>query len=182
MARNARSIRDVVVVVDVAVGARARGNRVRSGQGERRFRVVETCRLPRRSRVAEFASLGKAPGHVVRILRSLVIRQVAGYAGCVGQVVVVLLVAIGALPRGHGVHSRQGEAGGAVIELGIRPRRRVMTLFAGGRETGVRHGTGRTVEIFLVARNASSIRDVVVVVDVAVRARAAGAPCAFPLM
>ena len=47
MARNARSIRDVVVVVDVAVGARARGNRMRSGQGERRFRVVETCRLPR---------------------------------------------------------------------------------------------------------------------------------------
>ena len=88
---------------------------------------------------------------MVRILRSLVIRRVAGYAGRVGQVVVVLLVAIGALPRGHGMHPCQGEAGGAVIELGIRPSRRVMTLFAGGRETGVRHGTGRTAEIFLMA-------------------------------
>jgi len=124
--------------------------------------------------VAEFASLGKTSSHVVRILRSLVIRQVARYAGRVGQVVVVLLVAVGALARGHGVHSRQGEAGGAVIELGIHPSRCVMTLFASGRETGVRHGTGRTVEILLVARNASSVGDVVVVVDVAVRARSRG--------
>jgi len=124
--------------------------------------------------VTEFTSLGKTPRHVVGILRSLVIRRVAGYAGRIGQVVVVLLVAIRAHARGHGMHPRQGEAGSAVIELGIRPRRCVMTLFAGGRETGVRHGTGRTVEIFLVARNASGIGDVVVIVDVAVGARSRG--------
>jgi len=111
---------------------------------------------------------------VVGILRSLVIRQVAGYAGRIRQVVVVLLVAIRARPRGDGMHPRQGEARGAVIELGIHPSRCVMTLFASGRETGVRHGTGRTVEILLVARNASSVGDVVVVVDVAVRARSRG--------
>jgi len=76
---------------------------------------------------------------------------VTGDARRIGQRVIILLMAIRALPRGHSMHSRQGKPGGAVIELGIRPRRCVMTFFAGRRETGVRNGAGRTDEILLVA-------------------------------
>src|SRR5271166_3295727 len=74
VARNARSIRDGVIVDAVAIRARPWRNRVRSRQGESGFRVVETCRLPRGSRMAEFASLRKATCHVVGILRALKIR------------------------------------------------------------------------------------------------------------
>ena len=111
---------------------------------------------------------------MVRILRAGEIALVASDAGSTRQVVAAKLrvVAIGALARGDGMHPRQGEAGGAVIELAIRPGRGVMTLFAGGRKTGVRHGTDGAGEILLVAGNARSIRDVVVVVDVAVDAHA----------
>ena len=65
----------------------------------------------------------------------------------------------------------QRKPGLRVIEFGIRPLDGVMTLFAGGRESGVRDRTLRIVEIVLVARNASRVRDVVVVVDMAVGAR-----------
>ena len=46
MARNAIRVRNVVVVVDVAIRALARWNRVRIIQGEAGFRVIETRRLP----------------------------------------------------------------------------------------------------------------------------------------
>ena len=74
-----------------------------------------------------------------------------GHAGRIRQAVVILLVAVRALPRGHGMHPRQGEPGSAVIEFGIRPSRCVMTLFASRRETGVRQGAGRAREILLMA-------------------------------
>ncbi len=172
MARNAGSVRDAVVIDAVAVGARPWRNRVRSGQGESGFRVVERRRLPRRSAMADLATLREAARHVIWIRRSLEVRQVASHAGRTGQVVAAKfrVVAVAALARGYGVHPRQGEAGCAVIELAIHPSRGVMTLFTGRRETGVGHGTGRTGEILLVARNAGGIRDVVVVVDVAVDA------------
>ena len=59
-----------------------------------------------------------------------------------------------------------------MIELAIRPLHRVMALLAGGREARVRYRTGRAGEIFLMARNASRVCDVEVVVDVAIRAGA----------
>jgi len=46
MARNAIRVRNVVVVVDVAIRALARWNRVRIIQGEAGFRVIETGGLP----------------------------------------------------------------------------------------------------------------------------------------
>jgi len=59
--------------------------------------------------------------HVVGIGRPGIVAQVARYAGGVGDVVVVVLVAIGALARGHGVLPSQRKSGGGVIELGIQP-------------------------------------------------------------
>ena len=57
-----------------------------------------------------------------------------------------------------------------MIEFAIRPLDGVMAEFAGGRETSMGHRTGCIVVVGLVARNASRVRDVVVVVDVAVGA------------
>jgi hypothetical protein len=57
-----------------------------------------------------------------------------------------------------------------VIELAIGPLDRVMALFAGGREPSMRHRTFRVLVVSLVARNTRRVGDVVIVVDVAVRA------------
>jgi hypothetical protein len=65
----------------------------------------------------------------------------------------------------------QRKAGLRVIELAIGPLNGVMALLAGSREAGVRHRRRRFIEIVLVARNARRVRDVVVVVDVAIDAR-----------
>ena len=79
-------------------------------------------------------------------------------------------MAIDASPRRHGVRTSQVKAGLRVIELAIGPLDGVMALLTSSRETRVRHGSRGVVEIVLVARNAGRDRDVVVVVDVAVRA------------
>ena len=78
-------------------------------------------------------------------------------------------MAIGALARRHGVRPSQREPGGRVIELAIRPRHHVVTLLASGRETRVRNRSSRGIEVVLVATDARRTRDVVDVVDVAVR-------------
>lgn len=50
---------------------------VRSGQRERRFRVIEVCWNPSARRVTYFASLRKTCSDVIRISRLVEIRQVA---------------------------------------------------------------------------------------------------------
>ena len=57
-----------------------------------------------------------------------------------------------------------------MIELPVRPGNRVVTGLTIGGEPLMRR-TGRVVEVFLMARNASRAGQVEVVVDVAVRAR-----------
>ena len=79
-------------------------------------------------------------------------------------------MAIGALPRRHGVHAGQRETGRGVIELAIGPLDRVVTLLARRGEADVRHRGVRIVEVGLVATDAGRFRDVVVVVDVAIGA------------
>ena len=108
--RNAGRTGQVVIVIDVAISALPRRHRVCSGQREIHQRVVERRRLPGHRGVALLASLGKVGRDVVRIRSSLEILQVARYAGGAGQVVVIVDVAIHALPGRHGMPSGQGKA------------------------------------------------------------------------
>jgi len=70
---DAGRVRDVVVVVDVAIGTGPRRNRVLSSQRETRLVVVKIRRRPAAGRVADLASLREVLGHVIRILRALVV-------------------------------------------------------------------------------------------------------------
>ena len=77
MARNAGRIRARQVVVPVDMALRALHRRVRPGQREAGRGVVERRRCPVGGGVALVAGLREAGLHVIRIRRSLVIRQVA---------------------------------------------------------------------------------------------------------
>ena len=88
--------------------------------------------------MALLARLREICHHVIRICGALVILQVARHAGGIGQVVVVVHVTVGALPRRDSVQSGQWKAGGRVIESGVGPRRRVVTSGAGRGNTRLR--------------------------------------------
>ncbi len=169
VARNARGIRDVVVIVDVAVSARPGRDRVRARQRKAGLRVIELSIHPLNGVVTLLAG-GRETGVRHRTLRVVVIGLMARNARSVRDVVVVVDVAVGARPRRDRVRARQRKAGLRVIELAVRPLDRVMALLAGSREAGVRHRAFCVVVIGLVARDASGVRDVVVVVDVAIGA------------
>ena len=83
-------------------------------------------------------------------------------------------MAVDALARWHGVRTRQNKSGRRVIELAIGPRHGVVTLLASGREPRMRHRRGRRVVVSLMTTDAGGRSDVVVVVDVTVRALARG--------
>jgi len=169
VAGNARRAGQVVIVVDVAIGASPRRNGMGTGQREAGLRVIELAVRPLNGVMAHLAS-GREAGVVYRILRTLEIGLVARNARRNGDVVIVVDVAIGASPRRNGMGTGQREAGLRVVELAIRPLHGVMTLIARRWETGVRHRSLRVLIIGLVARVASRVGDVVVVVDVAVGA------------
>ena len=108
---------------------------------------------------------------MVGIRGLLEIIQVATHAGGLAQRVVVVDMAICALPRRHCVHARQSEAGVAVVEGRIRPVVGVVALLAGLRETcGDVIGIRRTLEVRQVATHACRGANRVVIVDVAIRA------------
>ena len=75
VAADAGSISDVVVVIDVAVGAGAGRHGVRAGEREAGFRVVKGRGIPGGRAVADVAGLGEALLRVIRIVRVLVILQ-----------------------------------------------------------------------------------------------------------
>ena len=97
--------------------------------------MIKGCRLPGRSVVAGFASLCKAPRHVVRVGRVLKIGRVARHARRTRQTVVVVHVAVSALARRHRVRPRQCEPGRAVVEGRIGPCTSAVALLASLRET-----------------------------------------------
>ena len=121
MARVAQRAVQIVVVVDVAIGTLARRYRVRTGQCKSCAVVIERRIQPRTRVVALIAGLREVRRHVIRVSRALVILQVAGDARRSIQVVVVVDVAISALPWRNSVHAGQGKRGQIVIKRRIRP-------------------------------------------------------------
>ena len=83
-------------------------------------------------------------------------------------------MAICALPRRHGMCTSERKPGCGVIELGVGPQNRVVAGLAGGRKScgGVRYRADRIRIILLVARNAGGVGQVVIVIDMAIRALA----------
>lgn len=71
---------------------------------------------------------------MVRISGALVVLQVAGNACSAAQVVVVVGMAIRALPRRNGVPSAERKSYGVVIEGRIQPVIGSMTVIAGRRK------------------------------------------------
>lgn len=65
--------------------------------------VIEGRRRPRHCGMAGRAILREIGSHVIRIRRALEVRHVAGNAGSARKVVVIVGVAIHALPRRHHV-------------------------------------------------------------------------------
>ena len=63
----------IVIIVDVTIGAGARWNRVQAGQREPGAAVVERCVHPVRGVVTLVASLWEIRRHVIRIGRSLIV-------------------------------------------------------------------------------------------------------------
>ncbi len=97
--------RQVVIVVDVTVAALPWGNSVRSGQREPGAVVVERRIQPRRGAVARTARLREVRRNMARVIRALIILQMARHASRAVQRVVVVDVAVGALARRNRVHS-----------------------------------------------------------------------------
>lgn len=168
---NAAGGQGLVVVIDVAIRALPRWDRVRSCEREGRVVVVERGVCPDRRVVAKFALRRESRGLVGRIVRGSVVLLMAGVAERAVQRVVVVDVALGTDARWHLVRSRQLEAGTVVIEGAIRPLQRVVTGFACrgkcyGDVIHRRHGVGVVLLMAPVARRG---RQVVVVVHVAIR-------------
>src|SRR4030081_3320405 len=86
--------------------------------------------------MALLADLREVCGNVIRIGRALKILQVASYARSAGQVVVIVDMAVRALPWRHGMPPRQGKTSCGVIELRAHPVICAVTLFAGDRKSG----------------------------------------------
>src|SRR5271157_3631695 len=100
----------------MAIGALPRRNGMHAGQRESGAVVIERRIQPGGRVVALITALRKVRRDVIGIRGSLVILQVAADAGRGGEVVVVVDVAIGALPRWNCVHAGQGESCEGVIK------------------------------------------------------------------
>ena len=168
--RDARSIGDVVVIVDVAVGALSRRNGVTARQVKSGAVVVESRIQPGTRAVALVAGLREVRRDVVRVGRALVVLEMTCHAGRACQGVVVVDVTIHALPRRDGVQPSQRKASRRVVELAIGPQHSVVALLASRGESCVGNRSGGGVVVVLVATDAGSAGDAVVVVDVTVRA------------
>ena len=146
---------------------------MRSGQGEAGASVVEFAVGPKHRIVATLACCREMGRHVIhRRSGCVVVGLMATHAGGCGDVVIPVYVTIQALTRRHGVRSSQGESGAGVVELAVGPKHRVMAALARRREVGshvVHRSEGRVV-VGLMAAHAGRSGDVVVVIDVTVRA------------
>lgn len=108
---------------------------------------------------------------MIGIRGSLVILQVTRDARCGTEIVIVIDMAIGALPGRDGVHPSQRERGQGMVKRGIGPGDRVVTLIARLREASrnvIR--IRRRLVILHVATHACRGRQVENIVQVAIGA------------
>ncbi len=103
----------------MTIGALARGHGVRSVQGEVDRIVVERGRRPPCRGVALLAGLREVRSDVVGVRSPLEILQVTRDTSRTGEVVVIVAVAVSALPRRHTVKAGQRKASRRVIKLGV---------------------------------------------------------------
>lgn len=130
---NTRGAGEIVVIIEVAVGALARGHGVPAGQWKSHNAVVEFRIQPVVHPVANIAIRGEVGGDVIRVRRLLEIRCVAGIAGRrhrLEPAVRSTLVAGVAVHRG--MRSDQGEAVIVLLDLPHRhlPPEHGVALFA----------------------------------------------------
>lgn len=118
----------------MAVRTLPRWDRVRTCEREGRRVVVEGGIGPDEGVMTQLALGGEASCRVRRIGCARVIFLVTRVTGGAVQVVIVVQVAVGALPRRHGVRSGQREAGAVVVESSIEPCRCVVAGIAGLRK------------------------------------------------
>jgi len=166
--RDAGSVRAGEAVVAIHVALLTLQRCVCAGQGESHAGMIEGSASPGCCVVTLLAGLGEVGLHVIGIGRALIVLQVARHAGRYGDAVVVVDVALRAGNRN--VRSGEGKSRGRVVERRRLPRHRVVALLAGLRETllSVIWVRGALV-VLKVTRDASLGRQIVVVVDVALR-------------
>lgn len=120
-----------IVVVGVAIGTLPRRHRMRSRQLESCARVIERPVGPEHCIVAGFTGGGETRSNMVhRRGGVVVVGLMAGYARRIREVVIVVHVAIGALPWRRRVRSGQRESRAVVIKRRIQPGARVVALVA----------------------------------------------------
>ena len=175
VAGHARSIAAVEGVVAVHVTLRALHGGVEPSQRKASAGVIKGGSSPGCGGVALLAGLREVGLHVAGVVGALEVRHVAGHASGIGagERVVAVHVTLRALQVG--MRPGQGEAGGGVIEACSSPGGCVVALLASLRKVGLHVARIiRVLEVREVAAYATGIRDVVVVVDVALRALHAG--------
>jgi len=106
MATDTRGWQRRVVIVDMAVGAHARRHQVRTGKGEGCVAVIERRVCPDDGVVAEFARSRESGRTVRRIVRASVVVLMARIAEGAVQRIIVVDMAVRALPRWNGVTPR----------------------------------------------------------------------------
>lgn len=168
MTGHASRVGQFVVVVHVALRARQGG--MRAGQRPSGFAVVELRPRPGRRAVARVTGGGESRRLMVRIGGVVVVIHVTGAASTAGQVVVAVHMALRA--GESGVLPRQREPSAGVIELPTSPRVRVVAVLTSRRYVGLRViRIGGSLIVLQVAGHTGGIGDVVIVIDVALRAR-----------
>ncbi len=140
----------IVVRIDVAGGTNSVGVAVVGGEW-RVLRMVKSRIQPAGGVVARSTS-GREELRLRRMARIrgvLVVGLVAAVTVGWQRRVIVVHVAIDALPRRRSMHARERECRLVVIELAISPKHGVVAKFAGGREA-YRDVVDRTLSVVVV--------------------------------
>ncbi len=134
--------------------------------------MIKDSIRPQHGVVAGFAGRWKSRSNVIYGSGCVVVvGLVARNAGGIGDVVVVVDVAVGTLSRRNGVTARQVKSGAVVVEGRIQPGTGAVALVAGLREVR-RHMVRirRALIVLEMARHAGRAGQCVVVVDVTIHA------------